>query len=187
MKPRTMTMAICLPRAQYGPRLPDVRCWIPMPGEEESAGLAFLVRNRICRGGRTRFSVPVERPPYSPLCDSGDAGTFSMGYIQMALHAARYRPVIDASALFAALSFLGLSCVPSLLASYLLLPPTHPRHPPALPSLHLHHPFPAFPRSQTDKNSLLGLSRAGIVTTRRLCRALTSASCACASPSRVSQ
>ncbi|KAJ7930744.1 hypothetical protein B0H13DRAFT_2309364 [Mycena leptocephala] len=40
-------MAIRIPSAQYGPRLPDVRGWVLIPSEEESAGremtLAFLV------------------------------------------------------------------------------------------------------------------------------------------------
>lgn len=93
------------------------------------------------------------------VCDVGVAGTFSVGRIWMTLHAARCMLVIDASMLFAALlPFLDCPAYPPLSLVCVILPPIHPRRPPAVapPSHYLSPPVRAFPRSQTDKNSLLG-------------------------------
>ncbi|KAJ7930736.1 hypothetical protein B0H13DRAFT_881040 [Mycena leptocephala] len=129
--------------------------------------------------GRTWMS-----PPSSPLCARCGRrgylfhGTYMNGSARCTPYARR-----RLRALRCALSFFGLSCISFPLAS-LLNPPSNlyvlPLHPPTIDL----SPLPAFPRSHTDKNSLLGplhrrrarVSLTGIFTTRRPRHALTSVS-----------
>ncbi|KAJ7798836.1 hypothetical protein B0H13DRAFT_2391409 [Mycena leptocephala] len=60
-----------------------------MPGEEELAGLAFLVRDRLATEDARAFGqLWGACHPRLYACDAGVVGTFSMACIQMALHAA---------------------------------------------------------------------------------------------------
>ncbi|KAJ7901339.1 hypothetical protein B0H13DRAFT_2336220 [Mycena leptocephala] len=139
-------MTICIPSAQYGPRLPDERCWIPLPGEEESTGGEMTLAS-LCM--TTDFAA-------------GDAHAF--GWL---------RGGLVCPAVLASLRDLGdggssWTSPRSSLLSFLfgtvlhILPSRSPAEFPLQPTLYvlsLHPPtiypcpFSAYPRSHTDKNS----------------------------------
>ncbi|KAJ7901336.1 hypothetical protein B0H13DRAFT_2275231 [Mycena leptocephala] len=99
VKPRAMTVAIRIPSTQYGPRLPDVRCWIPVPREEDSAGGGMKLALLVC--ATTDFPVEDARA-FGQLCMWGGLECPRRPSLCCAL-------AIDASALFAAL-FPFLDC-----------------------------------------------------------------------------
>ncbi|KAJ7930782.1 hypothetical protein B0H13DRAFT_2651874 [Mycena leptocephala] len=119
-------MAIRIPNAPCGPRLPDVDLNL---SEEESAGGEMVASFCACGADLDVPSV------LASVRDAGVAGTLSVGRIRMALHAARCTLVINASGLFAALfPFWDCPAYPIISLLYLILSPTRPLRPPAPPS-----------------------------------------------------